>query len=350
MKRKIKLNKKVLGGILIVLFFGGLFLTITNSNKILKDPKFNGEADIFFEEGEIKTLPDGTKYLINPNKIKSGGPPKGGIGVEGGIPALAEENIKFISVQEADSWIEDNELVLAFEHKGVKRVYPLQILVFHEIVNEKILGDPILITYCPLCGSGIAYKRVIEIEGEKVITRFGTSGKLFNSNLVMYDEETDTYWQQIDGKAIVGELTGQELIELSIDTVVWRDYKEVHPDAEVLSQDTGFRRNYGNDPYGNYYEDSFLIFPVENEDDRIHAKTVIFGIEINGTFKAYREEDLIEVGTIEDLVNDVNVKIERDEVGIVKITNIETGEEIVKERDFWFAWFAFHPETELYNF
>ena len=89
--------------------------------------------------------------------------------------------------------------------------------------------------YCPLCGSGIAYESYITINGDKVKSRFGTSGKLYNSNLVMYDEETDTYWQQIDGKAIVGELTGQELKEISIDTVVWRDWKSAHPDSEVLS-------------------------------------------------------------------------------------------------------------------
>ena len=230
-------------------------------------------------------------------------------------------------------------------HKGVKRVYPLQILVWHEIVNDFIANDPILITYCPLCGSGIAYERTIN--GETV--EFGTSGKLYNSNLVMYDRKTDTYWSQIDGVAIVGELTGMELIELSIDTVTWRDWKKAHPDSEVLSQETGFSRQYGRDPYGNYYEDSFLIFPVDNEDDSVHPKTVIFGIEVGDTFKAYREDDLLQTPIITDVVNDVNVKVERDEAGIVSITNTDTGEEIVKERDFWFAWYAFHPETELYG-
>jgi len=146
----------------------------------------------------------------------------------------------------------------------------------------------------------------------------------------------------------VGELTGQELTEMSIDTVVWRDWKQAHPDSEVLSQDTGFFRSYGVDPYGNYYEDSYLIFPVENEDARIHAKTVIFGIEIDGMYKAYKEDDLIEMGMIDDVVNDISIKVERDNAGVVTIMT-ESGEEIVKERDFWFAWYAFHPETLLYE-
>ncbi len=300
-------------------------------------------------DGEIQTTSDGTKYIVNPNEILSGGPPKGGIGFDRGIPALAEKNIDFVTVQVADKWIQDQELVLALQYDGVKRVYPLQILVFHEIVNDEINGLPILITYCPLCGSGIAYERTIELNGQKVATRFGTSGKLYNSNLVMYDESTDTYWQQIDGKAIVGKLTGQELNKISIDTVAWRDWKKAHPESEVLSQKTGMNRPYGNDPYPGYYENSFLFFPVDNEDNSIHPKTVIFGTEVGGVYKAYREEDLLETPIIKDVVNDVNIVVERGDDGVVKIINQQTGEEIVKERDFWFAWYAFHPNTQLYG-
>lgn len=212
-------------------------------------------------------------------------------------------------------------------------------------MNYWIGDDPVLITYCPLCGSGIAYDR--RIDGE--VVEFGTSGKLYNSNLVMYDRKTNTYWSQIDGKAIVGPLTGSELIEISIDTVVWRDWKGGHPDAEVLSQETGFGRSYGRDPYGSYYEDSYLFFPVEGQDDRVHPKTVIFGIEVNGVHKACRENSLLENALIEDVVNGVNVKVERSGDGVVVVTNLDSGEEIVKERDFWFAWYAFHPETELYG-
>ena len=343
---------KIISVIVVIVFIVSVIFSFSGGTlnlfggKIKSSPK---DVVVEVREGqEIKETAEGVKYIVEPSKIRSGGPPKGGIGIDRGIPALAEENIKFVSVSEADEWIQDNELVLVLIYEDVKRVYPLQIMVFHEIANDRIKGDPILITYCPLCGSGIAYKGVVEVNGQEIETRFGTSGKLYNSNLVMYDELTDTYWTQIDGRAIVGELTGQELKEISVDTVVWRDWKKAHPDSEVLSQDTGFSRNYGNDPYGNYYEDSFLIFPVENSDNRIHPKTVIFGVEVNGVFKAYEEDVLIELGVIEDVVGGVNIKVERDVAGIVKITNVDTGEEIVKERDFWFAWYAFHPDTELY--
>ncbi len=292
---------------------------------------------VALKDREVQTTSGGLKYIVDPREIRGGGPPKDG------IPSI--DNPKYVSVQDADEWIQDNELGLAIIHNGVKRFYPLQIMVWHEIVNDEIDGDPILITYCPLCGSGIAY--IPEVDGE--IVEFGTSGKLWNSNLVMYDRKTDSYWSQIDGISIVGERTGDQLEAISIDTVVWRDWKAAHEDSEVLSQDTGYTRAYGRDPYGNYYEDSFLIFPVDNQDNRIHAKTVIFGINVDGAFKAYQEDDIIAAGSFEDEVNGRTIVVNRDSAGIVTFIDKQSGVEYVKERDFWFAWYAFHPDTGLYE-
>ncbi len=328
---------------LIVLFLflvslsSGCIGTGTGPDKPEKAIERLPEIDIMEEEMDIKITDRGVKYIVDPEKIVGGGPPKDG------IPSI--DNPKYVSLEEADEWIEDNELVLAIIYKGVKRVYPLQIMVWHEIVNDNIAGDPILITYCPLCGSGIAFERTLS--GEEV--EFGVSGKLYNSNLVLYDRKTDTYWTQIGGQAILGELTGMKLTPIPLETVVWREWKAAHPDSEVLSQDTGYVRAYGRDPYGNYYENTFLFSPVDARDDRIHPKTVVFGIEVDGVFKAYQEEDLKELKTIDDTVNDVSIRLERDDAGIVKITNQDTGAEIVKERNFWFAWYAFHPDTELYT-
>ena len=343
MKRGLYLKYTSIGILIIIGIFGIYFFA--------QDNKAENKVITQIDDSEIKIAKDGTKYIIDPNKIRGGGPGKGGIGIDKGIPALSDQNIKFVSVKEANNWIEDNELVLVLTYQGVTRVYPLQIMVWHEIANDNIAGDPIIVTYCPLCGSGIAYKGEVKIDDEFVETEFGTSGKLYNSNLVMYDALTDTYWTQIDGLGIVGELTGQKLIAISVDTVVWRDWKNSGnaKNAEVLSQETGISRNYGRDPYGSYYEDSFLIFPVENSDNRIHAKTVVFGIEVNGQYKAYQEDDLIELREIEDEIAGVKIKVARDNFGIIKITNLDTGEEIVKERDFWFAWYAFHPNTDLWE-
>lgn len=331
-------------GILVIVGIFGIYL-FTQGDKV------ENNVITQIDDLEIKIAKDGTKYIVDPNKIRGGGPGKGGIGVDKGIPALSDQNIKFVSVEEANNWIEDRELVLVLTYKGTTRVYPLQIMVWHEIANDNIKGNPIAVTYCPLCGSGIAYEGKVKINDELVETEFGTSGKLYNSNLVMYDSLTDTYWTQIDGLGIVGELTGQKLIPISVDTVVWRDWKnsDKAKNAEVLSQETGMNRNYGRDPYGNYYEDSFLLFPVENSDNRIHAKTVVFGIEVNGQYKAYQEDDLIELREIEDEIAGIKIKVTRDSFGIIKITNQETQKEIVKERDFWFAWYAFHPDTDLWE-
>ena len=148
---------------------------------------------------------------------------------------------------------------------------------------------------------------------------------------------------------LIRERAGTSLTPDTADNVGWRHWKKEHPDSEVLSQETGFVRSYGVDPYGSYYEDSFILFPVEHTDDRVHPKTNIFGIEINGAFKAYQEDDLIELKTIEDTVGGVRIRLERDDAGVVRVTNLETGEEVVKDRGFWFAWYAFHPETELYG-
>jgi len=285
----------------------------------------------------IRETSEGVKYLVHPSKIRSGGPPPDG------IPPIDEP--RFVSVNEANGWIADSELVMALVYKGVRRVYPIQVMVWHEIVNDTVAGDPILITWCPLCGSGIAYQR--QIDGETV--EFGTSGKLYNSNLVMYDRKSETLWTQIGGEAVYGELTGRRLTPVSIDVVVWRDWKKRYPDSEVLSRDTGFTRDYGRDPYGNYYTDRGLFFPVENYSDEIHPKTVVFGIEVQGVYKAYRESDLIKRGRIEDTVSGVRVLLERDAAGTVTVTNRDSGRVIVKERDFWFVWYAFYPTTLLYG-
>ncbi len=321
---------------IVVAFFVFMYLRTYNASSPLNQENKSIKLTTKEKDMNIKLTDKGVRYIVDPSKIIGGGPPKDG------IPSI--DNPKFVTVAEADKWIAEEELVLVLTHKGQKRVYPLQIMVWHEIVNDNIGGDPILITYCPLCGTGIAYERMLD--GEAV--EFGTSGKLYNSNLVMYDRKTDTYWSQIDGRAIVGELTGQELKAVSIDTVVWRDWRVQNNEAEVLSNDTGFNRQYGNDPYGNYYEDSFLFFEVEEKDDRVHPKTVVHGIEVNGKYKAYKEEDIFDKKEIKDEIGGTKIIITKDDIGIVKIIDEKNGEEIVKERGFWFSWYAFHPDTDLY--
>ena len=154
----------------------------------------------------------------------------------------------FTSIAEADSWLEAQEPVILFENAGDARAYPLQILTWHEIVNDEVGGLPVSVTFCPLCNSGIVFDR--RLEG--VVYDFGTSGNLRNSDLIMWDRQTESWWQQLTGKAIVGELTGQMLIFLPSIIISWEDFKTNKPEGKVLSQDTGFRRDYGRNPYVGY--------------------------------------------------------------------------------------------------
>lgn len=298
------------------------------------DTPLHPTYDLTFRE--VSFLDDGTPFIVNPNLLRAGGPPKDG------IPSI--DTPQFVSVQEANEWMSDDELVLVLQYQGIKRVYPLHILVWHELVNDVVAGDALLITWCPLCGSAIAFDRTVNGE----VLEFGVSGKLFNSNLVMYDRNTDTYWSQIDGIAIIGELTSTQLENIPVDVVEWSGWRDAHPDSEVLSRDTGHSRRYGNDPYGGYYVDSRLIFPVENTDDRLHPKDVVFGIEVDGVFAAFREDALKREGVVEGEVNGVLVRAIRDDIGIVDITREDTREVLGRERDFWFAWLAFHPETLVF--
>ncbi len=183
---------------------------------------------------------DFSKHSVDLNEIMSGGPPKDG------IPPI--DNPRFVSVEAADSWLGDREPIIVFEHNGVVRGYPWQILIWHEIVNDEVGGKPVAITYCPLCNTAIAFDRRV---GDRVLD-FGTSGMLRHSDLVMYDRQTESLWQQAIGEAIVGEYTGTQLMFLPAPTVSWADFKARYPDAEVLSRETGSVRDYGRNPYDGY--------------------------------------------------------------------------------------------------
>jgi len=187
---------------------------------------------------------DGVKHSVPLDEIRGGGPPKDG------IPSI--DDPKFVAVSEAD-FINDQEPGIAVSLNGIDRFYPFQILVWHEMVNDTFpstgsgqVGQRVLVTYCPLCLSGIVFDP--EVKGERV--EFGTSGKLWQSNLVMYDRKTDSLWSQILGEAIVGEMTGTELKVLPSDQIRFGDWRKLHPAGEVLSRDTGATRFYGSEDTG----------------------------------------------------------------------------------------------------
>ncbi|WP_454853626.1 DUF3179 domain-containing protein [Promicromonospora soli] len=210
--------------------------------------------------------PDLPEPLISPAQIVSGGPPPDG------IPAVDEPTFQRVG---SIDWLEDAEAILSVSVGDETRGYPVQILMWHEIVNDTIAGTPIAATYCPLCNSGVAFDRRV---GDRILD-FGTSGRLYASNLVMYDRQTESLWPQLTGTAAVGVLTGTALDSHPMIPVSWRDFREAHPDAWVLSRETGHSRNYGTNPYVGYDQpDTGLLFHTDPGDGRLGLKTRILAL------------------------------------------------------------------------
>lgn len=189
-------------------------------------------------EREFST--DFSRRSIAFSEILSGGPPKDG------IPAI--DDPQFVSVSEADEWLEDLEPVTVFQEGDDVRVYPFQILIWHEIVNDVVGGRPVAVTFCPLCNTAIVFDATVN--GQRL--DFGTTGRLRFSNLLMYDRQTETWWQQASGDAVIGELLGTQLTFLPASYISWANARDTYPDAQVLSRETGNQRDYGRNPYAGY--------------------------------------------------------------------------------------------------
>jgi len=245
------------------------------------------------------------------------------------------------------SWLKEDDVVFTINYKGVQRAYPQRILNWHEIVNDTISGDPIAITFCPLCGSAVAFER--KVNG--IITEFGVSGKLHESDLVMYDRYEGNLWQQITGEAIVGPgaRRNEKLKPILLGTTTWRKWRTEFLTTQVLSRNTGFSRNYDQYPYGTYEQDDQLLFGVKGLNKSLQIKTVVYGVEVNGQSKAYPESIFDNNSVIEDSLGSIKLKLEKTDSGEIKVTNQETNEMIIPLRLFWFAWAAFHPDTQLYQ-
>lgn len=218
--------------------------------------------------------------LVDVSAIISGGPPPDG------IPPI--DDPQFIDVAAADEWISDEEPVVVIDVNGDVRAYPVQVMIWHEIVNDVVGEVPVAITYCPLCNSAISYERTIE--GQE--TTFGTSGRLFASALVMYDRATESLWTHFDGRAVVGVLTGHRLEPVASPLLSWADFKNSHPDGLVLDRDeTGFGRPYGNNPYQGYDNPSSRPFLFRGDvDERSAAMQRVVGVRDGDVARAWSLE------------------------------------------------------------
>jgi hypothetical protein len=382
--KKNKINKKSIAVVVVVvvaiLSIVGIILSVIiviptiNTNPtsitITAGGNTNSAASATAEEKE--------KSIVPLDQIVSGGPPPDG------IPSI--DNPKFISVQEASKFLEDSELVLGLNINGDIRAYPLQILVWHEIVNDEIGSIPVAVTYCPLCFTNQVFNRTID-DGQEVV-EFGTSGKLYNSNLVMYDRTSKSLWSQAMAEGIVGKYAGTKLERVPFDVAYWKEWKQLYPDSKILSRDTGSNRPYGVDPYGDYYTNSDVLFPISNRDDRLGLKEIVVGFENKGQYKAYKLQEIEDNKVINDQVNGKSITLFSSYPFMIRaydpiaqgqtleftynpksknfldeqtgsewnfegkaISGQMKGKQLTRlpfDEGFWFEWVAFHPKTEIY--
>ena len=332
------------------------------------------------------------KRAIDISELMSGGVPKDG------IPAILKP--KIISIKDASGWIDDKNPVIAVEINGEARAYPLEILIWHEIANDKIDGVPVAVSFCPLCYSALVYDR--RVNG--ITPVFGVSGLLRNSDMVMYDNVTESFWQQFTGEAIVGDMVGTKLKLIPTQIISFKQFKDAYPNGTVLSKDTGYKRNYGLNPYVGYDDIDQRPFLYRGDiDDRLPPNEKVIGIKEDGMHKAYPYTITMKKHVINDVVNgkpvvvfhsegavsalDKNTIADSKEAGSTGVYNPvvdekkltfkyengffidnETGSkwnisgksvsgtfegkqlERMKAGDYFaFAWFAFMPDTKVYS-
>jgi hypothetical protein len=342
-------------------------------------------------EREFST--DFSRHTVSYREVFSGGPPKDG------IPAI--DAPQFVAVAEADEWLGPQEPVVLVQVDDDARAYPLQILTWHEIVNDTVGGLPLTITFCPLCNTAIAFERTLDGR----VLDFGTTGRLRFSNLIMYDRQTESWWQQAGGDAIAGQLAGSQLTFYPATIIAWDEFRAAHPDGQVLSRDTGFGRNYGSNPYVGYDDvnSSPFLFRGPATPGALRPMERVLTVDLNGEAVAYPYDVLAEALVVNDVVGGQRVAVfwqsgvasaldsgsiaQGRDVGSAaafspvvdgrqltfvnergRIVDAETGSvwnllgravegelagqqliPVVGVNHFWFSWAAFKPETRIFQ-
>lgn len=276
--------------------------------------------------------------LIPVKAIEQGGPPRDG------IPSI--DRPRFVPA--AGSGLKDGDRVLALARNGVARAYPVRILNWHEVVNDQFGGEAVAVTYCPLCGTGMAFDA--RVTGNAV-SSFGVSGLLYNSDVLLYDRGTESLWSQLLEQAVSGPMKGTKLTPVPLTHTSWADWRARHPRTEVLSTDTGHVRDYARDPYAGYDSVARLMFDVQHRDDRLPVKEWVLGLRAGGQAKAYPFSALAQrvdaKGRLQDRVGGVPVEIRFDRTHRSAEAFDSAGKPLPSVMAFWFAWFAFHPKTEV---
>lgn len=272
--------------------------------------------------------------------IDHGGPPRDG------IPAIYQP--KYLPADKAN-FLRPDDRVLGFSIDGIYRAYPIFILNWHELVNSEINKQPYLISYCPLCGTGMAFSSMVH--GQHL--QFGVSGLLYSSDVLFYDRQSDSLWSQIHRRAISGKWLGESLEQLPLEHTTWKKWREKHPQTQVLSNRLGYKREYRNDPYRGYEKSKQLFFKVAHKIPKeYHPKERVLGLIVNGKAKAYPFAELRKQGQaiFMDEFNGQSFQIRWDQSNnSAHILDLD-GKPIVTTIAFWFAWYAFYPETKIFRY
>lgn len=279
---------------------------------------------------------DLSNATVPPDDILRGGPPPDG------IPAIDEP--RFLPAGEVD-WLGPEDEVLGFVRDGEARAYPVRILNWHEIVNDTVAGLPIAVTYCPLCASGMIFSR--EVDGATL--RFGVSGLLLHSDMLLFDRATRSLWSQIGTDAISGAYAGTHLQWLPSEQMSWPAWRERYPDSRVLSRDTGHDRNYGRDPYRGYAEREGTMFPAPRHRGELPRKTLVAGLLLHDEPLALPLGEL-PAGrsfTVEHAGSSLSLRYEPETFRLE--VRDAAGQSVPTVQSFWFAWQSFYPDTALWR-
>ncbi|ATG75840.1 hypothetical protein AN401_07650 [Zobellella denitrificans] len=275
--------------------------------------------------------------LVPVAEILRGGPPRDG------IPAI--DRPRFLSADEADQMLGPEEEVIGVVHNGAARAYPVAILNWHEVVNDRFGDQAVAVTYCPLCATATVL--VAESEGQSLA--FGVSGLLYNSNVLLYDRQTESLWSQVLAEAVTGPMKGRVLRTLPLTLTSWQAWRRAHPHSLVLSADTGHLRDYGRDPYREYARRNQLMFPVREQSRALPLKEMVTGLILNGEARAYPHAALREhQGPLHDSLGGQVIRIVVEPGGQPRFFE-ENGTELAGQPGYWFAWYAFYPHTEVWQ-
>lgn len=260
------------------------------------------------------------------------------------IPAISDPDIVPIADSER---LRDEDRVVGMVVGGEARAYPLRVLVYHEAVNDVLGGVPVGVVYCPLCDSITAVDR--RLDG--TVHEFGISGLLVNSNVLLFDRSDDSLWSQVGLTAISGPNAGRSLTHLPWEITTAGAWQARHADSTVLAFDTGHDRDYDRSPYPDYFgSNDTLLFPVANHDDRLERRAPVVGIKHGDVTRAYPVAAIRDTPdhVVRDSIEGGTVILATGKDGeSVRIVETPLGAHAV--HTFWFAWVAFHPETEIFT-